>query len=174
MTAVSAFSAMRRGSRKPGSSCLCEASVSAARRCPRGSPSHGRGNRCDDALGSAFTVRRTAECVGLQRHQSLRVTAQVAQEAIRPCGCLPARGLGVQGLDTFQPCFLAVERTERMTAKSFAPSSKRNPPEIFWRSFIMRPSCSARLLVKGTSDRSGSASLPPGWRRNGAWARRYA
>jgi hypothetical protein len=30
------------------------------------------------------------------------------------------------------PCFLAVERTERMMAKSFAPSWDRNPPEIFW------------------------------------------
>ena len=36
-----------------------------------------------------------------------------------------------------------------MTAKSFAPHSERNPPEIFWRSFIMRPSRAAdprRLL----------------------------
>jgi regulator of protease activity HflC (stomatin/prohibitin superfamily) len=30
----------------------------------------------------------------------------------------------------FQPCFLAVERSERMTAKSLAPSSERNPPEF--------------------------------------------
>jgi hypothetical protein len=30
-----------------------------------------------------------------------------------------------------------------MTAKSVAPSSERKPPEIFWRSFIMRPSRSA-------------------------------
>ena len=37
-----------------------------------------------------------------------------------------------------------------MTAKSFAPSSERNPPEIFCRSFIIRPSRSARLLVNGT------------------------
>src|SRR5271166_2843317 len=40
--------------------------------------------------------------------------------------------------------------TERMTAKSFAPSSDRNPPEIFCRSFIILPSRSARLLVNGT------------------------
>jgi hypothetical protein len=33
-----------------------------------------------------------------------------------------------------------------MTANSFVPSSERNPPEIFW----MRPSCSAKLFVKGT------------------------
>src|ERR1019366_8246767 len=43
----------------------------------------------------------------------------------------------------FQPCFLAVEKKERMTAKSIAPSNDRKPPEIFWRSFIMRPSRSA-------------------------------
>ena len=50
----------------------------------------------------------------------------------------------------FQPCFLAVETKERMSAKSIAPSNERNPPEIFCRSFIMRPSRSASLLVKGT------------------------
>jgi hypothetical protein len=42
-----------------------------------------------------------------------------------------------------QPCFLAVEMKERMVAQSHAPSSERKPPEIFWRSFIMRPSRSA-------------------------------
>ena len=59
-------------------------------------------------------------------------------------------GLEVKVCSIFQPCFLAVERTVRMTAKSFALHSDRNPPEIFWRSFIIRPSRSARLLVKGT------------------------
>ena len=42
-----------------------------------------------------------------------------------------------------QPCFLAVDRNERLSAKSMAPSIERNPPEIFWRNFIMRPSRSA-------------------------------
>jgi hypothetical protein len=42
-----------------------------------------------------------------------------------------------------QPCFLAVEKKERMRVKSMAPSTDRKPPEIFWRSFIMRPSRSA-------------------------------
>ena len=37
-----------------------------------------------------------------------------------------------------------------LTAAGVAPG-QRNPPEIFCRSFIMRPSCSARLLVKGHS-----------------------
>ena len=60
-------------------------------------------------------------------------------------------GAAVRVWSMFQPCFLAVERTERMTAKSFAPSSDRKPPEIFWRNFIIRPSCSARLLAKGTA-----------------------
>ena len=36
------------------------------------------------------------------------------------------------------------------TANSLAPWSERKPPEIFCRSFIIRPSRSARLLVKGT------------------------
>ena len=30
----------------------------------------------------------------------------------------------------FQPCFLAVEKKERMSAKSIAPSGERKPPEI--------------------------------------------
>jgi len=48
------------------------------------------------------------------------------------------------------PCFLAVESSERITAKSSAPCSERNPPDIFCRNFIIRPSRSARLLVNGT------------------------
>ena len=51
----------------------------------------------------------------------------------------------------FQPCFLAVERKLRIVAKSAAPSGERKPPEIFMRSFIMRTSRSASLLVKGTA-----------------------
>jgi hypothetical protein len=50
---------------------------------------------------------------------------------------------------TFQPCFLAVEKRDRMSSKSIAPSAERKPPEIFCRSFIMRPSrsaCAARSL----------------------------
>src|SRR3979411_2409533 len=43
----------------------------------------------------------------------------------------------------FQPCFLAVETKERMSAKSVAPCNERKPPEIFCRSFTMRPSRSA-------------------------------
>src|SRR5271169_3231358 len=50
----------------------------------------------------------------------------------------------------FQPCFFAVERSDRITAKSAAPAAERKPPEIFWRSFIMRAACSAKLLVNGT------------------------
>jgi hypothetical protein len=43
----------------------------------------------------------------------------------------------------FQSCFLAVETKERISAKSIAPCNDRKPPEIFCRSFIMRPSRSA-------------------------------
>jgi hypothetical protein len=39
---------------------------------------------------------------------------------------------------TFQPCFLAVEMKERMSAKSVAASRHRNPPEIFCLTFIIR------------------------------------
>ena len=49
-------------------------------------------------------------------------------------------GSRVRASMMFQPCFLAVEKKERMSAKSIAPSGERKPPEIFCRSFIMRPS----------------------------------
>src|SRR6478752_4460507 len=49
------------------------------------------------------------------------------------------------------PCFRAVEMTERIAANISAPTTVRNPPEIFIRSFIMRMSRSAWLLVNGTS-----------------------
>ena len=70
---------------------------------------------------------------------------------------------------TFQPCFLAVEMRERITAKSRAPSCDRKPPEIFCRTFIMRPSRSASLLGvpwKGAPDPrerypAGKLSLQP-------------
>ncbi len=68
-------------------------------------------------------------------------------------------GSPVKVRSIFQPCFLAVESIERMTAKSFAPSFERKPPEIFCHSnFIIRPSCSARLLVKGTAGSLGKRS----------------
>ena len=47
------------------------------------------------------------------------------------------------GLDEFQPCFLAVAMNERMVAKSVAPAMQRKPPEIFCLTFIMRASRSA-------------------------------
>src|SRR4051812_40533513 len=79
------------------------------------------------------------------------VTAQVysggqasRRRAIRCLGSL------VKVWSRSQPCFLAVESSERITAKSLALASERNPPEIFCRSFIIRPSRSTRLLVKGT------------------------
>src|SRR5262249_32911935 len=42
-----------------------------------------------------------------------------------------------------QRCCLAVEKKERMSSNVIAPSKDRKPPEIFCRSFIMRPSRSA-------------------------------
>jgi hypothetical protein len=48
--------------------------------------------------------------------------------------------LAGQGLQDIHPCFFAVEMSERMTLKSSAPSMERKPPDIFWRSFIIRAS----------------------------------
>src|SRR5271166_704362 len=50
-----------------------------------------------------------------------------------------------------RPCFLAVETTDLRRAKIRAPARVRNEPEIFILTFIILRSCSARLLVKGTS-----------------------
>src|ERR1019366_7777345 len=91
--------------------------------------------------GRPDTRRRMPE---VDRYCRQNVTAQVGwtghdrrRDFARPDGSW------VKPLMMFQPCFLAVEKKERMTAKSVAPSSERKPPEIFWRSFIMRPSRSA-------------------------------
>ena len=36
----------------------------------------------------------------------------------------------------FQPCFLAVEKKERISAKSIAPSGERKPPELYFFKLI--------------------------------------
>ena len=61
-----------------------------------------------------------------------------------------------------------------MTANLAAPADERKPPEIFWRSFIMRPSCSARLLVNGTvrSDRKRSTSFADAQAQQQVWPTR--
>src|SRR5215831_9099409 len=61
----------------------------------------------------------------------------IRREFIRICGSWAIAWM------TFQPCFLAVEMKERMTAKSVAPAMQRKPPEIFCLTFIMRASRSA-------------------------------
>src|ERR1700682_5637534 len=71
----------------------------------------------------------------------------MAQERRRDTAKLA--GSRVRASMMFQPCFLAVETKERMSTKPIAPSNERKPPEIFCRSFIIRPSRSAWLLVKG-------------------------
>src|ERR1700728_3018623 len=79
------------------------------------------------------------------------VTAQVAgSDQPSRSSAIRRTGSPISVWRISQPCFLAVERTDRTAAKSFAPSSERKPPEIFFRSFIIRPSRSARLLVNGT------------------------
>jgi len=56
-----------------------------------------------------------------------------------------------EDLENVETLFSAEEMTERRRAKSRAPSSVRKQPEIFIFTFIILRSCSARLLVKGTS-----------------------
>ena len=56
---------------------------------------------------------------------------------------VPDLNVGWRAWMMSQPCFFAVDMNERMTAKSAAEASQRNPPEIFCLTFIMRPSRSA-------------------------------
>ena len=72
-------------------------------------------------------------------NSNLLVTAQVGWRAHeRRMDIAKFEGSRVRASMMFQPCFLAVEEKKRMSAKSIAPSNERKPPEIFWRSFIMR------------------------------------
>ena len=48
-----------------------------------------------------------------------------------------------------QPCFFAVEITDRRVAKSSAPLIERKPPEIFWR---LHHASVALALVVGKGD----------------------
>src|ERR1700730_6636843 len=92
---------------------------------------------------------------------NFRVTAQVGWHQTVRRERINSSGSCMSVLRIFQLCFLAVESTDRMTTKSSALSWARNPPEIFCRSFIMRASASAWLLVKGTlgSCRNRNTSL---------------
>src|SRR5271168_5177800 len=83
---------------------------------------------------------------------SFLVTAQLPRRAYDSRREAATSGIGRRSASMIlHPCFLAVERKERIVAKSAAPSEERKPPEIFCRSFIMRPSRSASLLLKGTA-----------------------
>ena len=60
------------------------------------------------------------------------VTAQVGwMTQARRRDLAKCDGWWVRASMMFQPCFLAVEKKERMRAKSIAPSDERKPPEIF-------------------------------------------
>ena len=86
--------------------------------------------------------RKAASCDGDQESQL--VSAQgvwTCHERRRDCAKFA--GSRVRASMMFQPRFLAVEMNERTVAKSMAPCNDRKPPEIFCRSFIMRPSRSA-------------------------------
>ncbi len=52
----------------------------------------------------------------------------------------------------FQPCFRAVEMTERRQAKVRAPAMVRKPPEIFILTFIIRRSRSASIVGEGDGE----------------------
>src|SRR5712692_6716065 len=61
-----------------------------------------------------------------------KVTAQVGWMAqARRRDLAKFDGWWVRASMMFQSCFLAVEKKERMRAKSIAPSDERKPPEIF-------------------------------------------
>jgi hypothetical protein len=65
---------------------------------------------------------------------SILVAAQVSHSGsgqAKPCD----QGWLVSVWRISQPCFLALESSERMTLKSVAPCCERKPPDIFCRSF---------------------------------------
>jgi hypothetical protein len=96
-----------------------------------------------DGWACVFCGRRTAD--------SPEATDPTAGLLPRLCWIAHARRRDLARFDgsrdrasmMFQSCFLAVETKERISAKSIAPCNDRKPPEIFCRSFIMRPSRSA-------------------------------
>ena len=66
----------------------------------------------------------------------------------------------------FQPCFPAVEIALRRMEKFSAPFPDRKPPEIVWRSLIIRRSRSASLFVNGTSTSVRNRSTAHFWSRS--------
>ena len=116
--------------------------------------------RRDPAL--LCVVETPADQAALERSGSFKGLYFVLMGRISPLDGVGASDIGVarlleraadgvvQEVILATPCFLAVDSSDRMTAKSSAPSTDRKPPEIFWRNFIIRPSRSARLLVNGT------------------------
>ena len=121
---------MRRDVVDRGAAVVVRQRIHVARKLPRG---QSRGRR------RPRKRRENAQC-----HFRSAVTAQVG-DLVQNRRREFARDVGspVRASMMAQPCFLAVDRNERMSAKSMAPSIERNPPEIFWRNFIMRPSRSA-------------------------------
>ena len=97
--------------------------------------------------------------------ESVRISSGSMKYAMRFNIIFIARadGSAMRAWNWFQPSFLAVEAKLRMTAKSSAPSCERKPPEIFWRSFIMRTSRSSASLVKGTAGSDRKRKVPA-WR----------
>ena len=70
---------------------------------------------------------------------------------------------GVEGVEAvFAGC-------PRMRQKFSRASKLRKVPEIFWRTFIMRRSRSARLLSKGTAKSWRNARMLGEWSRKRSW-----
>src|SRR3984957_18872698 len=117
-----------------------------------GKPGHTPGN-VKLLLPPRQSLPGNSQCIRMS------VTAQVSgpDQATRR-SAIRLLGLAVSVRRMFQRCFLAVERTERMTPNSTPPAWERKRPEIFCRVFIMLASRSASELVNGTlgSDRKRS------------------
>ena len=124
-------------------------------------------------LGAYFELHERLEAVLGRRVDPVTagtvenpVTAQVSgggQTARR--SAIGRSGSAFSACRISQPCVLAVESTDRTTAKALAPLSRRKPPEISCRTLdplrgsSTGASCSARLLVNGT--RCGRRSRQP-------------
>ena len=77
-------------------------------------------------------IRKGKRSAQLLTKARILVTAQVGwMTQARRRDLAKCDGWWVRASMMFQPCFLAVEKKERMRAKSIAPSDERKPPEIF-------------------------------------------
>ena len=99
---------------------------------PRGSRDTGQAQYQARSSTSRAALLMLSRFVTDARTGCRMVTAQVGWMAqARRRDLAKFDGWWVRASMMFQPCFLAVEKKERMRAKSIAPSDERKPPEIF-------------------------------------------